>query len=174
MKVELAHDILAKTVYERASANDRMRLRVLNLLRVKHQLYREHNGLLTADEVKIIAPFEKELTLTKAERNFLNRSKLMSRKHLLLWTVGSSFCTFSVIGISLWFMLYYKKATVKLEATNNRYKMSKQTIIVANKQLRTNLLELHFAKDSLEREYNQLKKDNEELIKQLHKTEKSK
>lgn len=99
MKIELSHDTLAKTVYERASANDRMRLRVLNLVKVKYQLYEVDHALLTSDEVKAIAPFEDELILTPEEQIFLRNSKIRAYRLLITFIIGAGIATFLVVGI---------------------------------------------------------------------------
>jgi hypothetical protein len=148
LKIELSHDTLAKTVYERASANDRMRLRVLNLLKVKQQLYEADHALLTADEVKAIVPFEEQLDLTVEERSFLNRSKVMARKNLIIFIVGSGIATFLVVGILLWFVFYYRNTSAELEASNERFKSSELALEAVNEDLEIKLAELR-TKDSI-------------------------
>ncbi len=148
MKIELSHDTLAKTVYERASASDRMRLRVLNLVRVKYQLYEVDHALLTTDEVKAVAPFEEELSLTREEQNFLTRSKVMARKNLIIFIVGSGIATFLVVGVLLWFVMYYRNTGAKLRATNDRYRRTELALAASNADLEVKLAELR-TKDSI-------------------------
>lgn len=148
MKIELSHDTLAKTVYERASASDRMRLRVLNLVRVKYQLYEVDHALLTSDEVKAVAPFEEELSLTREEQAFLTRSKVMARKNLLIFIVGSGIATFVVVGTLLWFLNYYVNISDKLEESNALYRETELALESANQDLEVKLAELR-TKDSI-------------------------
>lgn len=148
MKIELSHDTLAKTVYERASANDRMRLRVLNLLRVKYQLYEVDHVLLTSEDVKAIAPFETELNLTNEEIVFLSRSKVMARKNLWIFIIGSGVATFLVVATLSWFLNYYINSHNELEASNIRYRESEFALETVNKDLEVKLSELR-AKDSI-------------------------
>ncbi|MGH1336590.1 MAG: hypothetical protein ACRBFS_10715 [Aureispira sp.] len=164
MKIELSHDTLAKTVYERASARDRMRLRVLNLLRVKYQLYEVDHLLLTSDEVKAVAPFEEDLDLTDDERIFLRNSKVMARKNLWIFIIGSGIATFLVVGTLLWFLRYYVANNDKLAASNDLYRKSELALEDVNKDLESKLTELR-AKDSIHIVLLNRIGDNKQIIK---------
>lgn len=148
MKIELSHDTLAKTVYERASASDRMRLRVLNLVRAKYQLYEVDHTLLTSEEVKAVAPFEEDLDLTEDERVFLRNSKVRASKNLIIFIVGSGIATFLVVGVLLWFLKYYVASNQKLAASNDLYRKSELALEDVNKDLTSKLSELR-TKDSI-------------------------
>lgn len=148
MKIELSHDTLAKTVYERASASDRMRLRVLNLIRVKYQLYEVDHVLLTSEEVKAVAPFEDELSLTPEEQTFLRNSKIRANRNLIIFIVGSGIATFVVVGTLLWFLSYFVANNNKLEESNKLYQESEWALEEANKDLASKLAELK-TKDSM-------------------------
>jgi hypothetical protein len=148
LKIELSHDTLAKTVYERASANDRMRLRVLNLVKVKYQLYEVDHALLTSDEVKAIAPFEDELILTPEEQIFLRNSKIRAYRLLIAFIVGAGIATFLVVGILSWFLNYYVTNHERLAASNKRHMQSELALAKTNEYLENKISELR-TKDSI-------------------------
>lgn len=154
MKIELSHDTLAKTVYERASASDRMRLHVLSLVRVKYQLHnsKDKNTLLTSSDVKAILPYEAELNLTPEEKTFLDESKTKVRreanKNLWIFIISAGIGTFIVVGTLLWFLNYFVTNNNKLEESNKLYQESEWALEEANKDLASKLAELK-TKDSM-------------------------
>lgn len=139
MKIELAHDSIARKVYERASATDRVRLRVLNLIRLKHQLFETEHNYLTRDEVRAIRPFESQLQLNPAERNFLIRSKIMARKQ----EIGFLILTLCSIIILAFFLLYYRHSSIivaeknlQLQEQDDQLRMQNANLIDQYEELR--------------------------------------
>lgn len=145
MKIELAHDSIARKVYERASTNDRMRLRVQNLVRVKHQLFETDHTYLTRDEVRFIRPFENQLQLSQSERTFLLRSKFIARKQEISIVV----LTFLFIVLLVGSLLYYRHNSIVVAEQNKQLTEQEAELENAYTELKVGYEELRL-KDSVE------------------------
>lgn len=76
MKIELAHDFIAKKIYEEASIEDKARARAAKLVHDRYQHYLSSKSfLLTERELTYISPFMKRMDLIKAERSYIRESK---------------------------------------------------------------------------------------------------
>lgn len=84
MKLEILHDTLAQQVYEKASTEDKMRLKVEAFIKDRYANYKEHGGLLTVKDLNYIQPYLNELDLERAVRRFIRRSRWKTRLRLLL------------------------------------------------------------------------------------------
>lgn len=160
MKIEISHDTLARTVYEKASAEDRMRLRVLNLIKTKHQLFQENQTYLNGDELKSIAQFEQQLDLTTDERSFLNRSKLLAQKQMFF--IGA--IVLVIIAILVAFLMYYRTNNSKIQDINSHLATSKDSLRSVNINLGIKLEELR-VKDSIHKSLTERIGDDEQIIK---------
>lgn len=175
LKIELAHDSIARKVYERASASDRMRLRVLNLIRVKHQLFeteqhevnlswfnrwfKKTDNYLTKEEVKTVRSFEHQLQLSTSERAFLMRSRLMARRReiLVLFSIG----LFIVFLIAT--LVYYVNTKNLLEQQNIQLADQDKELIETNISLITQNEKLRL-KDSISNALEDRLEDNAQII----------
>lgn len=164
MKIEISHDTLAKTVYDKASAEDRMRLMVLNLIQTKHRFFNEQHAYLSSDELKIIAPFENQLELSTDEKGFLNRSKIRAQ-----WKVMSVVLSFVVVVVVLcWFVMYYRDNNIKMELVNNELIISKDSLDNVNHSLGIKFEELR-VKDSIHESLTERIGNDQEIIKMTNK-----
>lgn len=148
MKIEISHDTLAKTVYDKASAEDRMRLMVGNLFKAKYRLFKEEHVYLTSDELKSIAPFEQQLDLTSDEKSFLSSSRIRARSKFIIGfavflTVGTI-----IMGTLAWFVYYYKNTNDRLELVHRKLMVSKDSVNTVNNSLEIKFEELR-VKDSI-------------------------
>ncbi|CAA6801156.1 MAG: Unknown protein [uncultured Aureispira sp.] len=85
MKLELAHDFIAKKVYEEASIEDKARARATKLLHDRYQHYlSSKNLLLTERELIYIGPFIKRMDLTREEEYYIRGSKKTIKKAKLM------------------------------------------------------------------------------------------
>lgn len=175
LKIELAHDSIARKVYERASASDRMRLRVLNLVRVKHQMFENEqhqvnrswfnrwfqktDNYLTKDEVKTVRSFEEQLQLSPSERTFLIRSRLMARRREIIVLLG----IFAIMLFLLIALLYYvrtknllEEQNIQLEIQDRELQKTNLSLIAQNEELRL--------KDSISNSLESRLEDNAQII----------
>lgn len=76
MKIELAHDFIARKIYEEASIEDKARARATKLLTERYQHFlTSENLLLTAQELSYIDSYQQKIDLTKGELNYIKISK---------------------------------------------------------------------------------------------------
>lgn len=164
LKIEISHDTLARTVYDKASAEDRMRLRVLNLIRAKHELFRENQTYLTSDELKSIAQFEQQLELTAGERTFLSRSKFLAQKQMMI----VAFFVIIVVCILASFSMYYRNNNITIHGKNEALAISQDSLKNANTHLAIKLEELR-VKDSIHESLTERIGNDEQIIKMTNK-----
>lgn len=75
MKVEIAHDILAKSVYQRASQGERLRLRIQGFIKQRYEYYKWKGALLTVEDLRYIEPFIEDLEISQGQKAFINESE---------------------------------------------------------------------------------------------------
>lgn len=99
MKIELSHDALAKRIYEKASTEDKMRLRITNFIRGRYLHYLDNRILLQTDDLNYVGPYLKGLDLTEDEQDFLKRSTVAAkrRKFGMVAVVSVAFITMAVL-----------------------------------------------------------------------------
>ena len=168
MKIEISHDTLAKTVYDKASTEDRMRLMVGNLLKAKHQLFDEEQVYLNSDELKSIAPFERQLDLTEEEKGFLSTSKMRARANLIWGGIVFVLTGAIIMATLLWFVLYYRNNNIKMEQVNNELTVSQDSLKNVNNSLGIKFEELR-VKDSIHESLTERIGNDQEIIKMTNK-----
>lgn len=81
MKIELAHDSLAKKIYDMASTEDKMLIKVHQFIGNRLVYYLDSGVLLDRDSLNYIAPYATKLTLNKEEQAFVNKSYRIDRRN---------------------------------------------------------------------------------------------
>lgn len=92
MKIELAHDILAKKIYDMASTEDKMLMKIHRFISARYAYFIDAGVLLDKNSLNYIRPYIKKLSLEKSELNFIRKSsRLVQRKQrlILLATIGT-------------------------------------------------------------------------------------
>lgn len=168
LKIEISHDTLAKTVYDKASAEDRMRLMVLNLVKAKYQLFDQEHVYLSSDELKSIAPFERQLDLTDGEKTFVTRSRMRAQSKLILGVVTFLAVGTIIMGTLLWFVVYYRSNNIKMEQVNDKLTASQDSLKSANTSLGIRFEELR-VKDSIHESLTERIGNDQEIIKMTNK-----
>jgi len=85
MKIELAHDFIAKKIYEEASIEDKARARATKFLHDRYQHYlSSKNLLLTEREFIYIRPFIERMDLVRGEQAYIDESKKAIKKAKLM------------------------------------------------------------------------------------------
>jgi WD40 repeat protein len=72
---ELRHDSLASKLYEKFSALEKDIIEVKQFIENEYSGYEKRGKLLTAEDLKYIAPYEDKLILSKSTESFINKSK---------------------------------------------------------------------------------------------------
>lgn len=75
MKIELSHDLLAKKIYDKASTEDKMLIKISNFIKNRFAYFKENNVLLSKDDLNYIRPYLSLITLEKHEIIFIQRSQ---------------------------------------------------------------------------------------------------
>ena len=75
MRVELYHDILARKVFEKASVEEKARLKIERFVRERYRYFKENQELLTKKELDYITPYLGKLELEPVYREFISASQ---------------------------------------------------------------------------------------------------
>lgn len=91
MKVEIAHDTLAKKVYEKSSAQDKMRLKVINFIKTSYISYKDSKNkiLLKKDGLNYIDLYLNEISLNAEEDKFIKKSRSAVNQKFVLVALGA-------------------------------------------------------------------------------------
>lgn len=76
MKFELSHDALAKVIYDQASTADKMRLKVANFIKGRHQHFKDNRSLLSKEDLEYIKRYLPQLDLETEVKQFIHNSQL--------------------------------------------------------------------------------------------------
>jgi len=79
MKLELSHDILAKKIYDLASTEDKMLVKISSFVSNRYAFYEETSVLLSQRDLNYVSPYIHKITLDKPVEIFLRKSKRRSR-----------------------------------------------------------------------------------------------
>ena len=84
LRIEIAHDILAEEVYSRISSDEKMRLKVRELVKSRYEWYveqgRPDGALLTQNEVQYVEPYRAQIRISPEEAAFIDRSVATLRR----------------------------------------------------------------------------------------------
>jgi len=114
MKIEIVHDLLAKSVFDAASAEDKARAKAEQLVKNRFGFYKSDDRFYLGEgELNFITPFFKELDLNTAEEAFVQKSKnrlqiqknrLRLRNYVIIALVAIVICL--PIGLMGWYNAY--------------------------------------------------------------------
>lgn len=88
-KVNLSHDTIAKVVYEKASAEERQRLKIERFVKQRYEQHLETDALLSESEIHYVEAFFDRIDITEAQKYFLERSERVNRRKDLAQRLGS-------------------------------------------------------------------------------------
>jgi len=95
VKIELSHDILAKNIFDKASAEDKTRLKILNFIKGRYADYEasKNKVLLKKGDLDYIGPYTSQLAkenrLDEKELGFIKKSK-QHTKLSAIWGIAST------------------------------------------------------------------------------------
>lgn len=129
MKLEIVHDLLAKSVFDTASADDKARARAETIIKTRFVYYQTDETLLLGEgELNYIQPYLKELLLTNEEEEFVAHSKkVMDRQRNLLRSRNYIIAIMALVmvlmpfGVVGWYNAYTESQKAK-EATQEKVK----------------------------------------------------
>jgi len=109
MKIEISHDLLARKVYERASADDKMRLKISTFIRSRYADYKERKTLLITADLNYIEPYEADLPQIFAHDPeiiaFIAFSKRRKRNWRIAIAIGLA--AFILLGFVVTSVIFY-------------------------------------------------------------------
>jgi WD40 repeat protein len=153
MKYELNHDVIAKQVFEKASADMKSRRKIELMVKTAYEFYLKRNALLTVEQLEEIRPARTTLNLKAEELKFIELSEqsIVKAQRRKFWlTAGVIAALTATLTFALW---QWRKAVVRqTEAEAGRL------ALLAQQQLsRFNFNDaLHLAGESLKLEANNL------------------
>jgi len=186
MKIELSHDLLAKKIYDKASTEDKMLMKVSNFIKDRFAYFKENNVLLSKEDLNYIGPYTKQLTLEQHELIFIDRSRnaLRLRRAVIIGVA------IAVVFVLAYFMnktekvkvesqeflanqlLEYRRVEKEAKELSNALVESREGLDATKEELRLALLQLQQKNDTLLHDYAVYKVshdyDNEKLVKELH------
>jgi WD40 repeat protein len=131
---ELRHDSLASKVYEKFTAIEKDIIEVRQFIENAFSIYQKRGTLLSAEDLKYIAPYEDKLYLNKPSEAFIHKSKneiQRSRRRRRNIAIAASITLFIVLfGFTLWALTEKQKSNqnyLKAKANNFNY-LSKETV----------------------------------------------
>lgn len=102
MKIELSHDILARKVFERASSEDKMRLKIEQFIRQRFQFFQQQKTLLSSNELNYIEPFLEMVFLTPEERQFVDKSRTFQRRKFMSAIISTAVTVAVIFGLMVY------------------------------------------------------------------------
>lgn len=106
-QIEITHDILAKKIYARIDADEKMRLKITQMLKERYANH-EETGLLTKKELAYIDPYLGQVQPNEDQQTFIRKSRAAvkadeNRRRLIIGVVGA--VLIAATSISIWFGL---------------------------------------------------------------------
>lgn len=156
MKLELSHDTLAKCIYEKFSAEDKMRWQIRQLLNEHLTYYKDSQTLLSKDDLNYITPYINTIDLEKEALELVQKSKkrLNRRKK----QITAAVVTAIILLITFNLITRYanrQNETLLVEEEKNVEKLAKEDSLKRAAELRADTL------------YQQLLKANPEFTQEL-------
>ncbi len=107
MKYELAHDTIARHVFDKASADTKARRQARLLVERALERYRSRGVLLTQDDLDEIRPYERLITFDAAEKALIQRSQralaaAARRRRRIATAISITLATLLVIAVWQW------------------------------------------------------------------------
>ncbi len=153
MKYELNHDVIAKQVFEKASADMKSRRKIELMIKTAYEFYQKRKALLTVEQLEEIRPTRSTLNLKAEELKFIELSErtIAAAQRRKFWVTAGVIAALTVtLSLALW---QWRKAVERQTAAE-----AGRLALLAQQQLsRFNFNDaLHLASESLKLEANNL------------------
>lgn len=116
MKIEIVHDTLARRVYEKSSAEDKMRLKIANFIAQRYQYYLDSNkrSLLKREDLNYIEHYVGAISLSDDELLFIKKSKNAIKRR---WIINGMIIAAILLGSLIYgqLMRVYKNQEAQLK-----------------------------------------------------------
>lgn len=167
MKIELAHDLLAKKIHEKASQEDRKLMEIRQFIQQRFAHFEKNHVLLAREDLNYIKPYLNRLSLRAHEIRFIERSK----NRLIYYGITVGALAVFVLGVIGYFIVQNDKiqerSRNRIQAELERYEEmnqhanelsnalieSQQGLDATKEELRLALLALQAKNDTLVEQY---------------------
>jgi uncharacterized membrane protein len=106
VKLEIAHDSLAKHIYEKASAEDKLRKKIADFISTRYNFYLDNNkSLLKSDDLHYIEPHLDDIELGEKEAAFVRKSQQLEKRRqrsVIAGTIALVLLLSALTGWALW------------------------------------------------------------------------
>lgn len=154
MTIELYHDILARKVYEQASAGEKMRLKVERRIKERYAYYleTERQALLNKHLLDYITPYLGQLDITEAQRAFVEESRNAVGRAAMRRRIYTAGVLLILILLALATWQWNKEIEKGKEAVKNeRIKQARVTKLLKDAEVYGAALEFYYQRITLER-----------------------
>lgn len=145
LQIEITHDILAKKIYARIDADEKMRLKIIQFLKDRYDYHLETAELLSKRELAYIYPYLKQIELSESQASFIKRSRIVAKakenKRIIIGA-GIGIILLAAATLSIVFMFKAKRT----EAVAVQAKIEAE---IANKHAQEALHKLQDATESI-------------------------
>lgn len=181
MKIELSHDLLAKKIHEKASAEDKMLLRIRNFIQDRFSYFSDNKALLSLKDIHYITPYLDKLNLEPHEKRFIRRSK----DRIWIFGIAIGIIVLGVVGTIFYFinktdrmelknrellaaqLARYEKINQHAQELSNALTASREGLHATEEELYFALLALQERNDTLVNSYATYKVKQDYSIEQL-------
>lgn len=159
MKIEIAHDMLARTVYQKADVDDKTRLKVASFIHNKYVFYQETNKLLNSDDIAYISHFDNQIVLSNAESKFIADSR--RKVKIVNWSIWISIGI--IFGALIWLVISNNSAWKETQKTNIALAEEQKALMVTKDSIQQLLDNENELKKQVMVQDDRLNKSKEEL-----------
>lgn len=156
MKIELSHDTLAKSIYDKFSEEDKMRAQIRQLLMERLVDYKDHQTLLSKEDLNYIEPYIDSIALDREALAFIKKSERRLKRRKKQISIGI-LVVIILLGIFNLMTRYANRKNEKLleEEEQNVKRLAKEDSLKTAAEMRADTL------------YQQLLKTNPQFTQEL-------
>lgn len=181
MRIELAHDLLAKKIHEKASQEDRKLLEIRQFIQQRFKHFDENKVLLARDDLNYIKPYLSKIPLKKYELRFIEQSQrrfwlyascIVALVLFVFYIIGSSAMKTERIRTQnqermVAQLALYQKMNAHAQELSDSLVQSQRGLSATKEELRLALLALQAKNDTLLNNYARYKVEQSYSKKQL-------
>lgn len=113
MKIELYHDILAQRIFQMASGEEQMRLKVEQFIRSRYQFFQEQGVMLQEEDLEYVQPYLDACLLTSEELKFVRDSReVLQRRQRWRWILVAGVITVLLLSLISTSTMWYQREQV--------------------------------------------------------------
>jgi hypothetical protein len=138
MKVELTHDTLAKSIYEKASHDDKVLLKIANFIRERQLYYQESKTLLSKKDLEYIAPYTSKIVLSADSIQLIAKSKTKAdrnKRWTMIIIVLANLILLGGIGYITYAKYVLSRTKIKIETSQAKIRKANQAKAAVDRRI---------------------------------------